>query len=223
MRQLLRWLNERTGYQKVWDALFARKLPEAKGINGWFYTLGSATLFVFLVQIMTGCLLAMSYVPSPDHAFDSVRYITETEFLGHFLRGVHKWGSSFMVVLVSLHMLRVFLMGAYKYPREITWMTGVVLFVLVMMLGFTGYLLPWDQKAFWATAVGTTMAAQTPIVGPYINALFRGGSEMGAATLTRFYSWHALMFPLLLGLFIGIHLFLVVWHGISEPPERRRR
>jgi quinol-cytochrome oxidoreductase complex cytochrome b subunit len=216
------WLCERTGFDQVWTALFERRIPEAKGPAAWLYTLGSASLFVFLVQAVTGALLAMNYVPSSEHAYDSVRYIGEKVLCGSFIRGLHHWGASFMVVLVSLHLLRTYFMGAYKYPREGTWMVGVFLFLVVIGFGFTGYLLPWDQKAYWATMVGTNIAGQTPLVGPLVSKVLKGGPDMGAATLTRFYALHVLVLPgLILGL-IGAHLFLVVWHGISEPPARNR-
>ncbi|MBI4051975.1 MAG: cytochrome b N-terminal domain-containing protein [Elusimicrobia bacterium] len=222
MKNILAWLDERTGFQKVWQALFARHIPEAKGPVAWFYTLGSASLFVFMVQAVTGALLAMNYVPSPDHAYDSVRFISEQVLLGWLIRGLHHWGATFMVVLVSLHMLRVYFMGAYKYPREATWIVGVFLFLLVMGFSFTGYLLPWDQKAYWATMVGANIAGQTPILGAYISKILIGGEDMGAATLTRFYALHVLVLPMVIGLLIGAHLFLVVWHGISEVPQKKR-
>ncbi|MBI4386097.1 MAG: cytochrome b N-terminal domain-containing protein [Elusimicrobia bacterium] len=218
---MIAWVHERTGLDRVWKALFERHVPEARGPAAWLYTLGSASLFVFLVQALTGALLAMSYAPTPDHAYDSVRYITGQVALGGFIRGLHHWGASFMVVLAVLHMLRVYFMGAYKYPREITWMTGVCLLLLVMGFSFTGDLLPWDQKAYWATAVGTNIAGQTPVIGGVVSRVLKGGSEMGAATLTRFYAFHVLVLPALLAMVVLVHLFLVVWHGISELPERR--
>ena len=221
--KLSAWINERTGSSRVWQALFERHLPTMRGPVAWLYTLGSATFLLFVVQIVTGMLLAMNYVPSPDHAYDSVRFINEQAFLGRVIRGVHHWGASVMVVFVVLHMLRVYLMGAYKYPREATWMAGVLLLLLVLAFGFTGYLLPWDQKAYWATVVGTNIAAQAPVAGPFILKLLRGGEEMGAAALSRFYAMHVLVLPIVTVLLIGAHLFLVVWHGISEPPERRDR
>jgi quinol-cytochrome oxidoreductase complex cytochrome b subunit len=221
-KAFLGWLDERAGSGTIWEALFARQVPEAKGLTAWFYTLGSATLLVFTVQAVTGFLLAMNYVPSPDHAHDSVRYIESQVVLGHFIRGLHHWGASCMVVLMSLHMLRVFFMGAYKYPREATWLAGVGLFLLVMGFSFTGYLLPWDQKAYWATAVGTNIASQVPVGGGMIGLVLRGAQDLGAATLARFYAAHVLMLPALLGGLLAVHLFLVVWHGISEPPRRER-
>jgi quinol-cytochrome oxidoreductase complex cytochrome b subunit len=216
------WFRERTGFDRVWEVLFARRVPEAKGPVSWLYTLGSASLFVFAVQAVTGTLLAMNYVPSPDHAYDSVNFINNEVLCGSFLRGLHHWGASVMLILVVLHLLRVYFMGAYKYPREGTWIAGVGLLLVVVLFGFTGYLLPWDQKAYWATTVGTNIAGQTPLVGPLVAKVLKGGPEMGATTLSRFYALHVLVLPAVLLILLGVHLFLVVWHGISEPPERRR-
>ena len=217
------WLDERLGAGDLWQALFERRVPEAKGPVSWLYTLGSASLFIFIVQAATGMLLAMNYSPSPEHAYDSVRFIETTVLFGHFVRGLHKWGASCMVVFVSLHMMRTYFMAAYKYPREATWCVGVGIFLLVMVFGFTGYLLPWDQKAYWATAVGTNIAGQVPVLGPYIAKVLKGGPDLGAATLTRFYAFHVLMLPAAMAGLIGVHLFLVVWHGISEVPQKPPR
>ena len=223
MNGIRRWIDERLAARTIWEALFARKIPEARGPVSWAYTLGSASLLIFSVQLVTGILLGMNYVPSPDHAHESVRYVESQVLAGRFVRGLHHWGASFMVVLVFLHLLRVFFMGAYKYPREATWVVGMGLFLLVMGFSFTGYLLPWDQKAYWATMVGTNIARQTPVVGASVGLVMQGGEELGAATLSRFYALHVLLLPALTALLIGVHLFLVVWHGISEPPERERR
>jgi len=216
------WLRERTGWDKIWDALFARRIPEAKGWKSWLFTLGSLCIFLLILQIVTGILLAMNYVPSPDHAWDSVRYIESHVVLGGFIRGLHHWGAYFLVVAVFLHLLRVYFMGSYKYPREATWVAGVFLFVIVVGFAFTGYLLPWDQKAYWATVVGTNIAGQTPLAGKYLLEILRGGPNMGPTTLTRFYAFHVLLLPALLIAALAVHLFLVVWHGISEPPRPRR-
>jgi len=214
------WFAERTGAARVWEALFLRHVPAPGARAGWLYTLGSATLLVFTVQIVTGCLLAMNYVPSPDHAYDSIRYIEAKVYLGAFVRGLHHWGSSFMVVLATAHLLRTFFSGAFKYPREVTWISGVVLLVLTMAFSFTGYLLPWDQKAYWATAVGTNMAATAPFLGRAFQKLMLGGEQLGAATLSRFYAVHVLLLPGAILVTLGAHLFLVVWHGITAPPAR---
>lgn len=217
------WVFERTGIDRVWNALMERHIPEADGPIAWFYTLGSATLFVFTVQFVTGTLLAMNYVPSPDHAYDSVRFIGSDVLFGGFIRGLHHWGATFMVVLTGLHMLRVYFMASYKYPREATWMVGVSLLLLVLGFSFTGYLLPWDQKAYFATAVGTNIAGTTPVLGGFISAVLKGGQELGAATLSRFYALHVLVLPAVTAGALVLHLFLVIWHGISEPPQRRSK
>ncbi|MBI2119218.1 MAG: cytochrome b N-terminal domain-containing protein [Elusimicrobia bacterium] len=222
MNLIWEWMKSRLALQEIWNALFSRHVPEAEGWAGWLYTLGSASLFVFFIQVITGSLLAMNYVPSPDHAYDSIRFINEQVIFGKWIRALHHWGATFMVVLVSLHMLRVYFMGSYKYPREATWIVGVILFLLVMGFSFTGYLLPWDQKSYWATMVGANIASQTPIIGSYVAKILKGGDEMGAVTLTRFYAIHTLVLPGLILVAILIHLFLVVWHGISEPPQKNK-
>jgi quinol-cytochrome oxidoreductase complex cytochrome b subunit len=210
------WLDERTSWRQVWETIFLRKVPKVN----WFYTLGSATLFVALNQGITGILLALYYVPTPDHAYDSVQYITNQLPLGWLIRGMHHWGASLMIILVVLHMLRVILFGAYKFPREVTWFTGVFLLMVVIGFGFTGYLLPWDQKAFWATTVGTRIAGTPPLIGNYILQIIRGGSDISAVTLVRFFGTHVWVLPALLIFLIGIHLYLVIKNGISAPPKR---
>ncbi len=217
MSSLYSWIDERAGLTRTLAPLLFRKIP--KGV-GWWYTFGSAALFVFVLQAVTGILLATYYSPSPDHAYDSVSYMNNQAAMGSFIRGLHHWGASAMVVLVVLHMLRIVIMAAYKYPRELTWFVGVVLFVLVMAFGFTGYLLPWDEKAYWATTVGTNMAGTVPLIGGWILMLLRGGAQLGAVTLTRFYALHVLVLPVITVAFIAVHLFLVVRLGISAPPER---
>lgn len=197
-------------------ALLNREVPDRLT---WWHTLGSATLTVFAVQVVTGVVLATYYAPSPDHAYDSIRFIDRQVLSGSLLRGMHHWGASAMVVLLLAHMVRVFSVGAYKYPREPNWLIGVVLFFVVMGFSFTGYLLPWDQKAYWATAVGTNIAGTTPGIGAMLVTVLRGGTELGAATLTRFYAFHVLWLPLVLGGFVLVHLTLVVRQGIAPRPK----
>jgi len=216
MTKINQWLDERTSWKKVWEVIFLRKIPKVN----WFYTLGSASLFVAINQAITGILLTIYYVPTPDHAYDSVQYITTQVPLGWLIRGLHHWGASAMVVLVVLHMLRVILLGAYKYPREVTWFTGVVLLLVVVGFGFTGYLLPWDQKAFWATTVGTSIAGTPPLIGDYLLRIIRGGNEISAVTLVRFFGTHVWVLPSLLFLLMGIHLYLVIRNGISAVPKK---
>jgi ubiquinol-cytochrome c reductase cytochrome b subunit len=157
-------------------------------------------------------------VPSPDHAYDSIQFVNHRVAGGALLRGIHHWGASAVVVLVIAHMVRVFAIGAYKYPREANWAIGVALFVVVMGFAFTGYLLPWDQRAYWATVVGTSVGGAAPLVGEATQALLRGGAAVGAATLTRFFAFHVLWFPALVGGLVLLHLVLVVYHGWSPPP-----
>lgn len=219
-RALADWFDERLATREIKRALFDRKIP--KGV-GWLYTLGSAAAFLFSLQFLTGVLLALNYAATPDYAYLSVQYVTEQVPMGHLLRGLHMWGASAMVIIVTLHMLRVFFMGAYKYPREATWVVGVVLWLLVLGFGFTGYLLPWDQKGYWATVVGAKIAEQAPWLGGAIAQLLRGGEQIGAVTLTRFYAIHVLILPALLAVGTLVHLVMVVRQGISAPPERERK
>lgn len=210
------WFDERLGWRSIWDAVFLRKIPKVN----WLYTLGSATLFVSINQIVTGILLTIYYVPTPDHAYDSVNYITTQITAGWFIRGLHHYGASAMVVLAVLHMLRVIFLGSYKFPREVTWFTGVGLLLVTIGFGFTGYLLPWDQKAYWATTVGTRIAGVAPGVGETVLLIMRGGEELSAVTLARFFGVHVWVLPALLLLLMSIHMYLVVRIGISAPPKR---
>jgi len=214
--QIGNWLDERVGWRNVWGAIFLRKIPK----TNWLYTLGSASLFVTINQIITGILLTIYYVPTPDHAYDSVQYITTQVPAGWLIRGLHHWGASAMVVLVVLHMLRVIFYGAYKYPREVTWFSGVILLLVTIGFGFTGYLLPWDQKAYWATTVGTRIAGTPPLIGDYILRIVRGGEELSAVTLARFFGVHVWVLPVLLLLLIGFHMYLVIRIGITAVPKR---
>jgi quinol-cytochrome oxidoreductase complex cytochrome b subunit len=216
MTRLGNWLDERMSWRQVWAAIFLRKIPKVN----WLYTLGSASLFLAVNQIVTGILLTIYYVPTPDHAYNSVQYITTQVPMGWLIRGLHHWGASAMVILVVLHMLRVIFYGAYKYPREITWFTGVFLLLIVVGFGFTGYLLPWDQKAYWATTVGTLIAGTPPLIGDFILRVVRGGEELTAITLARFFGVHVWMLPTALLLLISIHMFLVIRIGISAVPKR---
>jgi len=212
MKRVSKWVDERVDLVGIRQTLLDRKMP---GNLTWWHTLGSATLAVFMVQAITGIVLAMYYAPSPDHAYDSIRYLEHSVAMGAVLRGIHHWGASAMVVLVLAHSVRVFSMGAYKYPREINWLLGVALLGIVLAFGFTGYLLPWDQKAYWATQVGTNIAGTTPVVGAMMVKLLRGGAQLGVATLTRFYALHVLLLPALLVSVAFLHLTLVIRQGIA--------
>jgi len=210
------WLDERLGWRGVWAAIFLRKIPKVN----WLYTLGSATLFVVVNQMVTGILLTIYYVPTPDHAYDSVQYITTQVAAGWLIRGLHHYGASAMVILAVLHMIRVIFLGSYKFPREITWFTGVILLLVTVGFGFTGYLLPWDQKAFWATTVGTRIAGTPPGIGDTILRIMRGGEELSAVTLARFFGVHVWVLPATLILLLALHMYLVIKIGISAAPKK---
>ncbi len=210
------WVDERTSLSGGLRWAMFRKVP--KGTN-WFYTLGSATMFAFLSQAVTGVFLAMYYQPdAAGGAYESVRRINDEIFLGEFVHGMHKWGSSVMVVLIFLHMGRTFFFGAYKYPRELNWVIGVALLILTMLMAFTGYLLPFDQRSYWATVVGNNINGTGPLVGPYLADFLRGGPEFGATTLSRFYAIHMLLVPGAIAALLGAHLYLVAKLGTTAPP-----
>ena len=209
------WLEERSGLVGALRYFLFRKVPAE---TNWFHTLGSATLTAFLVQLVTGVILAMYYKPTPDEAWESINHITNELTLGWLVRGMHRWGASVFIILLFLHMGRVFLFGAYKYPRELNWLVGAMLLILAMAEGLTGYLLPWDQTAYWATVVAININANAPVVGPFLGDFLRGGTEIGSETLARFYSMHMLLIPgAIMGL-IALHLYLVVRLGITPPP-----
>jgi quinol-cytochrome oxidoreductase complex cytochrome b subunit len=210
------WLDERTSMSGVLRWTLFRKVP--RGTN-WYYTLGTATLFAFLNQAVTGVFLAMYYRPDASGgAYESVRSINDNVFLGQLVHGMHKWGASVMIILIFLHMARVFFFGAYKYPRELTWVIGAVLLILTLMMGLTGYLLPLDNRAYWATVVATNIQAGGPFIGPYIANFLVGGADFGATTLSRFYAIHMLLIPGLIIALIGFHLYLVAKLGTTAPP-----
>lgn len=211
---VLDWLDARTGYRAAVKDLLDEPLP---GGVGWWFVTGSVLLFLLGVQLLTGIVLAMYYVPSPEHAYDSVRFITDRLQFGGIVRGLHFFGASFIVVAAVIHMLRVVLFGSYKTPREATWLTGVVLLLVILAFALSGYLLPWDQKAYWATTVTINIARSTPLVGEQVASLLRGGLDLGALTLGRWYAAHVLLLPAALIGFVAAHLYLMRRHGISGP------
>ena len=182
LTRLLEWLEVRLGTRQQPTKFVYRRLPVGAT---WWHTLGSAALFLIVLQTVTGFFLAFYYVPSPEHAYDSLLYVQKEIPFGPFVRGLHYWGASLVVSVVFLHLLRVFFMGDYKYPRELSWVVGVLLFLIVMLFGFTGYLLLWDQKAYWATVVGTHIAGTAPVVGNHLWRILQGGVEVGTRTLGR--------------------------------------
>jgi quinol-cytochrome oxidoreductase complex cytochrome b subunit len=214
--RMIDWLDERMGLLSVWNSVFDREVPKVN----WWYTLGSASLFVAILQAATGVFLTIYYVPTPEEAYSSIDYIMNDVAFGWLVRGIHHWGATLMVILVFLHMLRVFFYAAYKFPREVTWITGVLLLLVTLGLGFTGYLLPWNQRSYWATAVGSSIVGTVPVVGEWLLRVMRGGDNLTILTLSRFYGVHIWFLPAALFTVIGIHLYLVVRNGISNVPKR---
>ncbi|MGB7116750.1 MAG: cytochrome b N-terminal domain-containing protein [Anaerolineales bacterium] len=213
--KVLDWLDERLGIKTVYDTVLDRDVPKVN----WWFTLGSASLFLGMMQGITGIFLTVYYVPTPDHAADSILYIMNGVDFGWLIRGIHHWGASLMVIFVFMHMLRTFYCAAYKYPRELTWVTGVILLLATLGMGFTGYLLPMNQRAYWATTVGTEIAATVPFIGAFIMRVLRGGMDISAVTLARFFSAHIWILPAVLVLTISIHMYLIVRLGISSIPK----
>jgi ubiquinol-cytochrome c reductase cytochrome b subunit len=217
------FLEERTGWRRLKEVLLLEPLP---GGARWAAAFGSLLLFAFLVQVVTGVLLAMNYAPSEKTAWASVNYIQEEVPLGAFIRAVHHWGSSAMVVLLLAHLVQVFVWGAYKRPRELTWVVGVLLLACTLGLAFTGYLLPWDQKSYWATRVGLGIVGTVPGIGDGLRDLLQGGSQIGNLTLTRFFTLHGFVLPGSILLLVVAHLYLFRQHGVTPPwwrsPEQLR-
>lgn len=213
------WLDERLNLAPLIRHLLDEPIP---GGASWIYVFGSVTLFLFVNQVITGMFLALYYAPTPDSAYASVRFIQETVSLGGFVRGLHHWGASAMMVAIGLHLLQTYLYGAYKPPREPMWTVGVLLLLLTLAFGFTGYLLPWDQRAYWATQVGVNMVGTVPWVGETLARVVRGGEEMGALTLSRFFAVHVLFLPAAVGLLIALHLFILRRVGPAGPFDEAR-
>ena len=217
--RIFEWLDSRLKLKSLENTLLDEPIP---GGASWIYVFGSATLFLFILQAITGMFLAVYYAPTPDHAYDSVQFIENQVTFGWFVRGLHHWGASGMVIAVGLHILQVFLYGAFKPPRETMWMVGVVLFLLVMGFAFTGYLLPWDQTAYWATQVGINMVGTVPLVGDFLVKVMRGGETLGALTLSRFFAVHVLFLPALIIMGIMLHLFILRRVGPAGPWDERK-
>lgn len=213
------WLDERLKLTPIRIALLEEPIP---GGASWIYVFGSVTLFAFLIQMVTGMFLMLSYAPTADHAYESVRYIQEEVPFGAFIRSLHHWGASLMMVAIGLHMLQVFLYGAYKRPREMMWLVGVVLFVLTLAFGFSGYLLPWDQRAYWATQVGVNIVGTIPLIGDTLVRIIRGGQTLGTMTLSRFFALHTVFLPWLLMGLIVLHLVILRRVGPAGPWNAER-
>lgn len=202
------------GLQRIQSSLI-KPLPASVG---WAHTLGSVLLFLFLFQLGSGAILAFYYVPAPDYAWQSRAFLTDESLIGRTLVSIHHWGSSLLVVVAVLHLLRVVIHGAYRAPRELNWITGIALFLLILTFAITGFLLPWDQQGYWATVVGQEMLNSIPLIGPWMAYAIMGGDEVGAPTLARFYAFHVIVLPLTTLLLVVFHLYLLRSHGTAPPP-----
>ncbi len=204
------WTEERTGVMTMLEHFLYEPVPKR---GKWLYTLGSATLFLINLQFLTGILLLFYYVPTTDNAWDSIYYIMTGVYFGPLIRGIHFWSANILMIVIGLHMLRTFFSGAYKAPREINWVIGVLLIMLVTILAFTGYALRWDAEGFWAWEVGIKIGSYTPFVGAYVATFLLGGDTAGPATLARVFVIHVWLLPAALAPLIGIHLYLLRKHG----------
>ena len=209
------WVDER--YQVSEPLTKILKKPVPKYALRWFYCMGGITAFLFVVQSITGILLAFYYKPTPEAAYASIQYIETQVYLGAAIRAIHHWCANGMIIMCTAHMIRVFIMGAYKRPRELNWISGVLLLVLTLVFGFTGYLLPWDQRAFWATTVGSEIAGAIPAIGNLALVFLRVGWNVTGETLSRFYGLHVIVVPLATVVFMGAHFIMIRRQGIAKP------
>ncbi|MBI5032430.1 MAG: cytochrome b N-terminal domain-containing protein [Chloroflexi bacterium] len=213
LNAVIDWLDERVGLRGLITASLHVVIPRSAHT---FY-LGGITLFLFMSQAVTGILLSLYYQPTPESAYNSILYIMNQVNFGWLIRSVHAWGANLMIIFCILHMLRVVIQGAYKRPREVTWMAGMALLFVTLGFGFTGYLLPWDQRAFWATTVGTEIASAVPIIGDSIRDFLRAGTDVSALTLSRFLGVHMLILPATLVGLLGVHLLIIHQQGLADP------
>ncbi len=219
LKKIGNWMEERTGIAAAIKPLAEHLVPPGAK---WAYVFGSATLFCFVLQVVTGVGLALLYQPSSEEAFKSLQYITNQATMGKLLRGLHYFGASGMIIMVGLHMIRVYITAAYKYPREMSWISGVFLLFLTIIMGFTGQLLRWDSNGVWSSVVAAEQLGRIPLIGASLVNVLLGGPTIGAQSLSRFFAYHVFLFPALIFALVGFHLFLVFRNGISEPPKAGR-
>lgn len=219
LREAIDWIESRTGLESAVRNFLIEDVPASAG---WPQVFGSVALFLFLIQAFTGILLSFNYAATPGEAYNSLSYIIRELVAGSMIRGLHHWGASMMLIVVVIHMAQVFLYGAYKKPREATWIAGVMLLLFTLAFGLTGYLLPWDNRAYWGTVVTTKIVGQTPLVGEYLQQLMGARNGVGVITFSRFYSLHTLLLPVAMMLLIGIHVILVRRHGVTPAPLDHR-
>lgn len=221
LNDVYRWLDERIGFAVVREAVEAKTVPVHRH-SAWYY-FGGMTLFFFIVQVLTGILLMLYYRPSADEAYESVQFLVTQVPFGWLVRSLHSWSANLMMGAAFVHLFSVLFMKAFRAPRELTWMSGFALFVLTMGFGFSGYLLPWNQLAYFATRVGTDIAGAIPVVGGFAERFLRGGDHVTGGTLSRFYGWHVAILPAITVSLLGFHLLMVQRHGMSVPPSVKKR
>lgn len=212
MGYLFNWLDRHFGIKKPHRGFLYRPIPD--GVN-YFFCLGGIAFTLFIMLFASGLMLAIYYVPSESEAFASIVRINNEVRFGWFIRSFHKWSANLLMVAIMLHTIRVLIYKAYRHPRKLNWIAGASTFIAALASGFTGYLLPWDQKAYWATEVGTSMAKTVPLLGPYLCFFLRGGEEITGATLIRFYAIHVIYLPLIMCLLLWAHFHLVKQQGIK--------
>ncbi|HEX7588861.1 MAG TPA: cytochrome b N-terminal domain-containing protein [Anaerolineae bacterium] len=214
--RLIDWIDTRIGIRQIVAFSLHVSIPRSAHT---FY-LGGITLFFFMVQAITGILLAIYYHPTPEAAYDSILFIMNDVNFGWLIRSIHAWSANLMIIFCVLHLLRVAIQGAYRPPRELTWLVGIGLLLLTLGFGFTGYLLPWDERAFWATTVGTQIAGSVPLIGNYIQDFLRGGPDLSTLTLSRFFDVHVLVLPAALIGALLVHILFIHQQGLADPEER---
>lgn len=216
LRNIAVWLDDRLHLTALYSSTAGHEVPKSAG--SWFYVFGSATLLCFIIQVITGACLAFVYIPSTNEAWTSLQYLNHEQFWGWYLRAVHNWGSNFMVAIMTLHMIQVFLFGAYKYPRELTWVSGVILLLLTLGMAFTGQVMRFDQDAYWGLTIGASITGRVPLIGAQLVHLLLAGPIIAGETLSRFFTLHVFMIPGMIIALVSMHLRLVLTKGINEYP-----
>jgi ubiquinol-cytochrome c reductase cytochrome b subunit len=220
LRKAAVWLDDRLHLTALYASTAGHEVPKSAG--SWFYVFGSATLLCFVIQIITGACLAFVYIPSTNEAWTSLQYLNHAQFWGWYLRALHNWGSNFMVAIMTLHMIQVFLFGAYKYPRELTWVSGVFLLISTLAMAFTGQVMRFDQDAYWGLTIGASITGRVPGIGAQLVHLLLAGPIIAGETLSRFFTLHVFIIPGLIIAIVSMHLRLVLTKGINEYPKPGR-